>query len=166
MRSSARAMDRLGSAAWRSPLPCRWAANSERAHGKARAAGRNTQGRILDGPGSGLRAARHQAALEKVKGYIELGIKEGAKLAVDGRGFKLQGYENGNFLGGSLFDHVKPEMRIYKEEIFGPVLSVVRAKSYDEGLSLPTSMNMEMASRSIREMEMRRGISPRKCRSA
>jgi malonate-semialdehyde dehydrogenase (acetylating)/methylmalonate-semialdehyde dehydrogenase len=74
--------------------------------------------------------------LEKVKGYIELGIKEGATLAVDGRGFKLQGYENGNFLGGSLFDHVKPEMRIYKEEIFGPVLSVVRAKSYNEGLEL------------------------------
>jgi malonate-semialdehyde dehydrogenase (acetylating)/methylmalonate-semialdehyde dehydrogenase len=74
--------------------------------------------------------------LEKVKGYIELGIKEGATLAVDGRGFTLQGYENGNFLGGSLFDHVKPEMRIYKEEIFGPVLSVVRAKSYNEGLEL------------------------------
>src|SRR5688500_5020835 len=74
--------------------------------------------------------------LEKVKGYIEIGVKEGATLAVDGRGFKLQGYENGNFLGGSLFDRVKPEMRIYKEEIFGPVLSVVRAKSYNEGLEL------------------------------
>jgi malonate-semialdehyde dehydrogenase (acetylating)/methylmalonate-semialdehyde dehydrogenase len=74
--------------------------------------------------------------LEKVKGYIDVGIKEGATLAVDGRGFRMQGYENGYFLGGSLFDHVKPEMRIYKEEIFGPVLSVVRAQSYSEGLDL------------------------------
>jgi malonate-semialdehyde dehydrogenase (acetylating)/methylmalonate-semialdehyde dehydrogenase len=74
--------------------------------------------------------------LEKVKNYIDLGVKEGAKLAVDGRGFRMQGYENGYFLGGSLFDHVRPEMRIYKEEIFGPVLSVVRAKTYEEGLDL------------------------------
>ena len=74
--------------------------------------------------------------VEKVKGYIDLGVKEGAKLAVDGRGFRMQGYENGYFLGGSLFDEVKPEMRIYKEEIFGPVLSVVRAQTYDEGLNL------------------------------
>jgi malonate-semialdehyde dehydrogenase (acetylating)/methylmalonate-semialdehyde dehydrogenase len=74
--------------------------------------------------------------LEKVKGYIDIGLKEGAKLAVDGRGFKMQGYENGYFLGGSLFDNVTADMRIYKEEIFGPVLSVVRAKSYDEGVKL------------------------------
>lgn len=74
--------------------------------------------------------------LEKVKGYIDLGITEGAKLAVDGRGFKMQGYENGYFLGGSLFDNVTKDMRIYKEEIFGPVLSVVRAKTYEEGLAL------------------------------
>ncbi len=75
-------------------------------------------------------------ALERVKGYIETGVKEGATLAVDGRGFKMQGYENGFFLGGSLFDHVTRDMRIYKEEIFGPVLSVVRAKTYDEGVAL------------------------------
>jgi malonate-semialdehyde dehydrogenase (acetylating)/methylmalonate-semialdehyde dehydrogenase len=68
-----------------------------------------------------------KAHLNKVKGYVETGVKEGAKLLVDGRGFKLQGYENGNFMGGCLFDHVKPNMTIYKEEIFGPVLSVVRA---------------------------------------
>jgi malonate-semialdehyde dehydrogenase (acetylating) / methylmalonate-semialdehyde dehydrogenase len=74
--------------------------------------------------------------LEKVKDYIDLGIKEGATLRVDGRGFKMQGYENGYFLGGSLFDNVTRDMRIYKEEIFGPVLSVVRAKTYDEGLQL------------------------------
>jgi len=75
-------------------------------------------------------------ALERVKGYIETGIEEGATLAVDGRDFKMQGYENGFFLGGSLFDHVTKDMRIYKEEIFGPVLSVVRAKTYDEGVAL------------------------------
>jgi malonate-semialdehyde dehydrogenase (acetylating)/methylmalonate-semialdehyde dehydrogenase len=77
-----------------------------------------------------------RAHLEKVKGYIDLGVKEGAKLLVDGRGFKMQGYENGFYTGGSLFDHVAKDMRIYKEEIFGPVLSVVRAAGYDEALSL------------------------------
>ncbi|MGH6797292.1 MAG: CoA-acylating methylmalonate-semialdehyde dehydrogenase, partial [Roseiarcus sp.] len=75
-------------------------------------------------------------ALEKVRDYIDIGVKEGAKLAVDGRGFKMQGYENGFYIGGSLFDHVKPEMRIYKEEIFGPVLAVVRAEQYERALSL------------------------------
>src|SRR5690348_12260114 len=74
--------------------------------------------------------------LDKVRSYIDLGVKEGAKLKVDGRGFKMQGYENGFFLGGSLFDNVTKDMRIYKEEIFGPVLSVVRAKTYEEGLAL------------------------------
>ena len=62
--------------------------------------------------------------LEKVKGYVDIGEKEGAKLIVDGRNFKIQGYENGFFIGGCLFDHVTKDMRIYKEEIFGPVLSV------------------------------------------
>jgi malonate-semialdehyde dehydrogenase (acetylating) / methylmalonate-semialdehyde dehydrogenase len=76
--------------------------------------------------------------LEKVKSYVDLGVKEGAKLVVDGRGFKLQGYEKGNFMGGCLFDEVTPEMRIYKEEIFGPVLSVVRAKDYEEAVRLPS----------------------------
>ena len=76
--------------------------------------------------------------LEKVKNYVELGIKEGAKLLVDGRGFKMQGYENGFYMGGCLFDEVTPDMRIYKEEIFGPVLSVVRAKDYQEALDLPS----------------------------
>jgi malonate-semialdehyde dehydrogenase (acetylating)/methylmalonate-semialdehyde dehydrogenase len=76
--------------------------------------------------------------LNKVRGYIDTGLKEGAKLTVDGRGFKLQGYENGNFIGGCLFDEVKPNMTIYKEEIFGPVLSVVRAKDYEEAVRLPS----------------------------
>jgi malonate-semialdehyde dehydrogenase (acetylating)/methylmalonate-semialdehyde dehydrogenase len=69
--------------------------------------------------------------LDKVRGYIDHGVKEGAKLVVDGRGLKLQGYENGFFLGGSLFDQVTPEMKIYKDEIFGPVLAVVRAPDFD-----------------------------------
>ncbi|MGN6463255.1 MAG: aldehyde dehydrogenase family protein, partial [Pseudolabrys sp.] len=76
--------------------------------------------------------------LNKVRGYIDTGVKEGAKLVVDGRNFKLQGYENGNFIGGCLFDDVTPDMTIYKEEIFGPVLSVVRAKDYEEALRLPS----------------------------
>ncbi len=65
--------------------------------------------------------------LAKVSGYVDQGVKEGAKLVVDGRGLKLQGYEKGFFLGGCLFDNVTTDMRIYQEEIFGPVLSVVRA---------------------------------------
>lgn len=77
-----------------------------------------------------------QAHLDKVKSYVELGVQEGAKLRVDGRNFKLQGYENGFYMGGCLFDDVTKDMRIYKEEIFGPVLSVVRAKDYAESLAL------------------------------
>ncbi|MBV9956315.1 MAG: CoA-acylating methylmalonate-semialdehyde dehydrogenase [Pseudolabrys sp.] len=76
--------------------------------------------------------------LNKVRGYVDKGVKEGAKLVVDGRNFKMQGYENGHFMGGCLFDHVTPDMTIYKEEIFGPVLSVVRAKDYDEAVRLPS----------------------------
>ncbi|MDQ0458115.1 CoA-acylating methylmalonate-semialdehyde dehydrogenase [Rhizobium paknamense] len=78
-----------------------------------------------------------KAARERILGLIDKGVEEGAKLVVDGRGFKLQGYENGYFVGGCLFDNVTPEMDIYKTEIFGPVLSVVRAKNYEEALSLP-----------------------------
>ena len=74
--------------------------------------------------------------LEKVKSYVDIGVKEGAKLVVDGRNLKLQGHEKGFYMGGCLFDNVKKDMRIYKEEIFGPVLSVVRAKDYNEALNL------------------------------
>ena len=73
---------------------------------------------------------------EKVVSYIEQGVKEGADLVVDGRGYKLQGYENGYFVGGTLFDRVTPDMTIYKEEIFGPVLSVVRSPTYDHAVDL------------------------------
>ena len=77
-------------------------------------------------------------ALERVKGYVATGVNEGAKLLVDGRNFTMQGYENGFYMGGCLFDEVTSDMRIYKEEIFGPVLSVVRAPDYHEALRLPT----------------------------
>jgi len=73
---------------------------------------------------------------EKIENYISIGEKEGAKLILDGRNYKIQGYENGYFLGPTLFDNVSKEMKIYKEEIFGPVLSVVRAKNYEESLKL------------------------------
>ena len=74
--------------------------------------------------------------LEKVTGYVDLGIKEGANLVVDGRKMKLQGYENGFYIGGCLFDNVTKNMKIYKEEIFGPVLSVVRVDDFNEATKL------------------------------
>ncbi|MEO1200364.1 MAG: CoA-acylating methylmalonate-semialdehyde dehydrogenase [Pseudomonadota bacterium] len=77
-----------------------------------------------------------KAHLEKVKGYVAKGIEEGASLVVDGRDFKLQGYEDGHFMGGCLFDNVTTDMTIYKEEIFGPVLSVARADTYEQGLAM------------------------------
>ncbi len=76
------------------------------------------------------------AHLAKVKSYVDQGVAEGAELVVDGRDFRLQGYENGFFMGGCLFDHVTPEMKIYREEIFGPVLSIVRAADYDDALTM------------------------------
>jgi len=68
---------------------------------------------------------------DKVKGYIDLGVEEGASLVVDGRALSVAGHEQGYFLGGTLFDHVTPDMRIYQEEIFGPVLAVVRVPDFD-----------------------------------
>jgi malonate-semialdehyde dehydrogenase (acetylating)/methylmalonate-semialdehyde dehydrogenase len=73
---------------------------------------------------------------EKVKGYVEQGIKEGATLVVDGRNVQVPGHEAGYFLGPCLFDHVKPGMTIYQEEIFGPVLGVMRVKSLQEAMDL------------------------------
>lgn len=72
----------------------------------------------------------------RVRGLIDSGVEQGAELVVDGRDFRLQGYENGNFIGGCLFDRVTKDMDIYKTEIFGPVLSTVRANSYEEALGL------------------------------
>ena len=73
---------------------------------------------------------------DKVSGYVDSGVAEGAKLLVDGRGLTLQGYEKGFFIGGSLFDNVTPDMKIYREEIFGPVLCIVRASDHDSALKL------------------------------
>jgi len=77
-----------------------------------------------------------QQAMERAKDYVQIGLDEGAELLVDGRDFAMQGYENGYYMGGCLFDKVTKDMKIYKEEIFGPVLSVLRAKDYEEGLNL------------------------------
>jgi malonate-semialdehyde dehydrogenase (acetylating)/methylmalonate-semialdehyde dehydrogenase len=74
----------------------------------------------------------------RIEDYIQIGVDEGAELVVDGRGFSLQGYETGFFVGPTLFDHVKPAMRTYQEEIFGPVLQIVRAETFAEALALPS----------------------------
>jgi malonate-semialdehyde dehydrogenase (acetylating)/methylmalonate-semialdehyde dehydrogenase len=79
--------------------------------------------------------AAHKA---RVEGWIQKGVDEGAELVVDGRGFRLQGHEEGFFIGPSLFDHVTPTMESYREEIFGPVLQIVRADSFEEALALPS----------------------------
>ena len=80
-------------------------------------------------------SAAHKA---RVEDYIRLGAEEGAKLLLDGRGLKLQGHENGFFVGPTLFDHVKPSMKTYQDEIFGPVLQVVRAETLEEAAALPS----------------------------
>ncbi|MGJ0237767.1 CoA-acylating methylmalonate-semialdehyde dehydrogenase [Novosphingobium fluoreni] len=79
--------------------------------------------------------AAHKA---KVESYIQMGVDEGAELVVDGRGFTLQGHEQGFFIGPSLFDRVTTKMRTYQEEIFGPVLQIVRAETFEEALELPS----------------------------
>ncbi len=79
--------------------------------------------------------AAHKA---RVEGWIQKGVDEGAELVVDGRGFKLQGHEEGFFIGPSLFDHVTTSMESYKEEIFGPVLQIVRAADFEQALTLPS----------------------------
>ncbi|CAN5382498.1 CoA-acylating methylmalonate-semialdehyde dehydrogenase [soil metagenome] len=75
---------------------------------------------------------------QKIENWIQTGVDEGAELVVDGRGFSLQGYEEGFFVGPSLFDHVTTDMSAYKEEIFGPVLQIVRARNFEEALALPS----------------------------
>jgi malonate-semialdehyde dehydrogenase (acetylating)/methylmalonate-semialdehyde dehydrogenase len=80
-----------------------------------------------------LVTAQHR---DKVAGYINEGVKEGAKLVVDGRGLKVRGSEEGYFLGTTLFDHVTPEMKIYRDEIFGPVLVVLRATTLEDAIAL------------------------------
>ncbi|MET9253935.1 CoA-acylating methylmalonate-semialdehyde dehydrogenase [Streptomyces sp. NPDC003717] len=77
-------------------------------------------------------------AVDRVRSYVDLGVEEGAELVVDGRDFSLAGHEGGFFAGASLFDRVTPEMRVYQEEIFGPVLCVVRAADYETAVRLPS----------------------------
>jgi malonate-semialdehyde dehydrogenase (acetylating)/methylmalonate-semialdehyde dehydrogenase len=75
---------------------------------------------------------------QKIENWIQTGVDEGAELVVDGRGFTLQGHEAGFFVGPTLFDHVTPDMSAYKEEIFGPVLQMVRAENFEEAIALPS----------------------------
>ncbi len=77
-----------------------------------------------------------KAHFEKVRGYVDLGVQEGAELVVDGRNTVIEGYESGYFLGGCLFDRVTPGMKIYRDEIFGPVLGVVRVETQQEAMDL------------------------------
>ena len=79
---------------------------------------------------------------DRVRSYVDQGIREGAELVVDGRDFRLQGHERGFFLGGCLFDRVRPDMRIYREEIFGPVLSVVRAETLEDAIRLSSEHDL------------------------
>jgi malonate-semialdehyde dehydrogenase (acetylating)/methylmalonate-semialdehyde dehydrogenase len=96
------------------------------------------------GPGSGRADGKEpdmgplvtRAHRDKVAGYVDKGVAEGAQLVLDGRGLKISGHEDGFFLGASLFDRVKPDMAIYKDEIFGPVLVVLRVKTLDEAIAL------------------------------
>ncbi|NDK39273.1 methylmalonate-semialdehyde dehydrogenase (CoA acylating) [Pseudoxanthomonas gei] len=97
---------------------------------KALRIGNSTDDRAHYGP---LINAAHRS---KVESYLQMGVDEGAELVLDGRGFSLAGSEQGFFLGPSLFDHVTPEMRTYREEIFGPVLQIVRAETFEQGLEL------------------------------
>lgn len=92
-------------------------------------------------PDSDMGPVISQEHKEKIENYISSGVEEGAELLLDGRNYNIQGYENGNFVGPTLFDNVKKEMKIYKEEIFGPVLSVIRVDDYDQALELVNDHN-------------------------
>lgn len=97
-----------------------------------------TVGPSLD-PASDYGPLVTREAVERVEGYIEAGVASGATLVADGRGYQVPGHEGGFYLGPTLFDHVTTEMSIYREEIFGPVLSVVRANDYEQALALATA---------------------------
>ncbi|MEV0251974.1 CoA-acylating methylmalonate-semialdehyde dehydrogenase [Nocardia sp. NPDC050712] len=89
-----------------------------------------------DDPGADFGPLVGRDGVDRVNSYVQIGVDEGAELVIDGRGLTVEGGEDGYFAGATLFDNVTPEMRIYKEEIFGPVLAIVRAKDYEEGLRL------------------------------
>jgi malonate-semialdehyde dehydrogenase (acetylating)/methylmalonate-semialdehyde dehydrogenase len=92
-----------------------------------------------DAPGVDFGPLVGGEAVQRVENYVQIGIDEGARLVVDGRGITVTGAEDGFFTGATLFDHVTPQMRIYREEVFGPVLAVVRAADYEEALALPSN---------------------------
>jgi malonate-semialdehyde dehydrogenase (acetylating)/methylmalonate-semialdehyde dehydrogenase len=89
-----------------------------------------------DAKGAEMGPVVTQAHLDKIRGYVESGLQEGAKLVVDGRALKISGHEKGFYIGPCLFDGVKPSMKIYQEEIFGPVLSVVRVDDFEQAVAL------------------------------
>ncbi|MFJ3876386.1 CoA-acylating methylmalonate-semialdehyde dehydrogenase [Streptomyces sp. NPDC090077] len=91
-----------------------------------------------DDPGADFGPLVSRDALDRVRRYVDIGVNEGAELVVDGREFSLDGHEDGFFAGATLFDRVSPQMRVYREEIFGPVLCVVRAADFEEALRLPS----------------------------
>ncbi|TVU91935.1 CoA-acylating methylmalonate-semialdehyde dehydrogenase [Vreelandella titanicae] len=91
---------------------------------------------LVDGPDNDMGPLITREHLEKVAGYIQVGVDEGAELVVDGRQTTVDGAGDGYFIGGSLFDHVTPSMRIHSEEIFGPVLAIARVASFDEAVSM------------------------------
>ena len=93
----------------------------------------------FDEPGVEMGPVITKDAKDRIMGYIDQGESDGAKVVVDGRNLSLQGYENGFFVGGTLLDHVTPDMSVYRDEIFGPVLSVLRPQSYDEAVQLVMS---------------------------
>ncbi|HMK14479.1 MAG TPA: CoA-acylating methylmalonate-semialdehyde dehydrogenase [Burkholderiales bacterium] len=101
---------------------------------------RDKAGKLKVGPGNNKEMEMgplvSRAHRDRVKNYIDLGEKEGAKLVLDGRGLKVPGHENGFYLGPTLFDQVTPQMTIYRDEIFGPVLIVLRTRDYDEAIHL------------------------------
>ncbi|WP_280385260.1 CoA-acylating methylmalonate-semialdehyde dehydrogenase [Nocardia wallacei] len=90
-----------------------------------------------DDPGADFGPLVGRDGVDRVNSYVQIGVEEGAELVIDGRGVTVEGAADGFFAGATLFDHVTADMRIYREEIFGPVLSIVRAKDYEEALRLP-----------------------------
>lgn len=90
-----------------------------------------------DDPGADFGPLVGRDGVDRVNDYIQLGVDEGAELVIDGRGLGVEGAADGFFVGATLFDHVTPDMRIYREEIFGPVLTIVRAEDYEAALRLP-----------------------------
>jgi malonate-semialdehyde dehydrogenase (acetylating)/methylmalonate-semialdehyde dehydrogenase len=115
------------------------AATAERLRGKLVAAIADLRVGIPTDPDAHYGPVVGAAHKARIENYIQMAVDEGAELVVDGRGLSLQGYENGYFMGPTLLDRVTPEMRSYQEEIFGPVLQIMRAETFEEAVSYPTN---------------------------